>query len=121
VGERGPQGHAEEGRPPVTGAAEEPLAGRGAGAEVHRRTDDLVWRELDGEVVLLDLRSSLYLTLNRTGALLWDLLAEPVTPARLAAALVAEFGLSADVAAADTEAFLSHLRAQGLVEPADNG
>ena len=32
---------------------------------LHLLSEDLVWREIEGELVLLDLRSSLYLTGNR--------------------------------------------------------
>jgi hypothetical protein len=84
--------------------------------QICRRTDDLVWRELDDEVVLLDLRSSLYLTLNRTGRLMWERLAEPTTAARLTAVVAESYSLPPAEAAADVVAFLESLVARQLVE-----
>ncbi len=39
------------------------------------RTDDLEWREIDSDIVVLDGRDATYLTLNGSGALLWRMLA----------------------------------------------
>ena len=36
---------------------------------------DLDWREVEGELVALDLRESRYLAVNRTGQVLWAALA----------------------------------------------
>ena len=40
------------------------------------RADALEWREVDGEIVALDLRRSVYLAINPSGALLWPALVE---------------------------------------------
>jgi hypothetical protein len=39
------------------------------------RTNDLEWREIDSDIVILDGRDATYLTLNGSGALLWRRLA----------------------------------------------
>ena len=43
------------------------------------RDADLDWREVDREVVALDLRESRYLAINRAGQVLWAALAEGAT------------------------------------------
>ena len=43
------------------------------------RTEGLVWQELDGELVLMDLERSVYLTTNATGSVLAKLLTEERT------------------------------------------
>jgi hypothetical protein len=81
-----------------------------------RRRPDIIWREVDGRVVGLDLRSSRYFSLNRTGARLWALLGEDTDSDALVEALVSTSAVDRAVAAADVEAFLRSMRENGLVE-----
>lgn len=74
------------------------------------RTEDVTWQEIDGELVILDLARSTYLTTNQTGAFLAKLLVEETTEDALADALVAEFGIERSEAVADVDAFLGELR-----------
>lgn len=78
----------------------------------------LEWREVDGEVVALDLRSRTYLAVNRTGAALWSALVAGADREELAGRLVEAFDVSGEQAAADVEAFLDELSGQDLLEPA---
>lgn len=79
------------------------------------RTDGIAWQELDGELVVLDLHSSRYLSANRSGSLLAGLLREDRSLDELADALVAEFGIDAGTARADAAAYVADLRAHGLL------
>lgn len=80
-----------------------------------RRTD-LEWREVEGQVVLVDLAGGTYVAVNRSGAALWPLLAEGTTREALVARLRERYGLAADVAERDLDAFLVVLRGHGLLE-----
>lgn len=73
------------------------------------------WREVDGEIIALQLTSSEYLSTNGTGALLWKSLASGTSRERLIELIVKEFGIEPGRAAADTDAFLDALAAQGLL------
>jgi hypothetical protein len=66
--------------------------------------------------VLLDLRGTRYLTLNRTGGLLWEELAQPRTVGRLVQMLVATEQVSESDARPAVEAFLAALAERGLLE-----
>jgi hypothetical protein len=79
------------------------------------REDALVWREIDGEVVAVDVDASTYLGANPSGTLLWRLLADGASRDELVDALVEGFGIDADRARADTEAFLASLSARSLL------
>ncbi len=79
------------------------------------RPEALQWREIEGEIVAVDLETSSYLGANPAGAVLWRALAVGSTKEELAALLVAEFGISSEQAATDTEAFLEQLREGGLL------
>ncbi|UQX87876.1 PqqD family protein [Jatrophihabitans telluris] len=70
----------------------------------------------DGSVVILDLRSSRYLSLNDSAAALWQALVGGATEPELARSLQASFGVEAAVAEADVAEFLAALRARDLLQ-----
>ena len=76
----------------------------------------LEWREVEGDVVALDLRSKTYLAVNRTGAALWPALISGADREELLARLLRTFSVSRDQAAADLDAFLAELTEQDLLE-----
>lgn len=84
--------------------------------QIRLRTNELKWREIEREVVAVDVRTSTYLSANASGAVLWFRLAKGATHNDLAAALVASFGIDLEQARADVDAFLGELAAQGLLE-----
>jgi hypothetical protein len=79
------------------------------------RTDDLEWREIDTDIVILDGRDATYLTLNGSGALLWRRLADSATRDQLVDVLLATYEVDHATAAADTDEFLAALSEQGLL------
>lgn len=81
-----------------------------------RRPDNVIWREVDGQVVGLDLRSSRYFSLNTTGAALWRMLEDERDVDQLVEALVAGHGIDRGRAQADVRAFLDSMQEHGLVE-----
>ena len=82
---------------------------------VRLRSAALEWREVEGEVIALDLGSSTYLAINRAGAFLWPALIDGATPAQLAQQLAGEFGLEGEQARRDADAFLDSLRELDLL------
>lgn len=84
-----------------------------------RLRPDVAWQVVDGEVVALDLAAAAYLMANGSGSLLWPLVAEGATPARLVEELTGRFAVDAEQARSDVEAFVDQLRTLGLLgEPA---
>jgi hypothetical protein len=80
------------------------------------RGDLLEWREVEGEIVALDLRTSRYLAVNRSGARLWSILAVGASKQQLVAHLVDVYGIPPDRAEAETTEFLDALAAEQLIE-----
>jgi hypothetical protein len=78
----------------------------------------LEWRQVEGEIVALDLRTKTYLAVNRTGAALWPALVSGADREELLTRLEKGFSLSRDQASADLDAFLADLAGQDLLEPA---
>jgi Coenzyme PQQ synthesis protein D (PqqD) len=83
--------------------------------ELTLRADDLHWREVDDEIVALEARGATYLAANRSGTLLWRMLARGATSNELAAALVDAYGIDPAAAAADADRFVEQVREAGLL------
>jgi hypothetical protein len=79
------------------------------------RTDDLHWREIDDEIVVLEARGSTYLSVNNSGVLLWRMLARGATRDEVISALVEAYGIDTPSAAADADRFVDQMRAAGLL------
>jgi len=80
------------------------------------RPDALEWRLVDGEIVALDLERSEYLLVNRTGAVLWQLLVDGASPAEMADRLIDRYQLDQTVVRADIKAFIAGLASRQLLE-----
>jgi hypothetical protein len=83
------------------------------------KADTVRWRELDREVIAVDLGSSTYLSTNESGLVLWRRLTEGATRAELAADLQERFSIGTQRAEADVDAFLSALAERDLLEDVD--
>jgi hypothetical protein len=80
------------------------------------RVDEVVWREVGEDLVVLELATSTYLTLNGSAKLLWTGLADGATTPELAASLTTAYGITTEQADADTAAFLSSLVERRLLQ-----
>jgi Coenzyme PQQ synthesis protein D (PqqD) len=81
------------------------------------RSDQLSWRAVADEVVILDFETAAYWTLNDTGAALWERLASgPATVEQLVDQLIGEFDVTREVARLDLEAFLTTCLERNMIE-----
>lgn len=86
-----------------------------SGAPIRIEATAVETREVDGEIVIYDLRARTYLGGNAAATALWPLLAEGTSLPDLAAALEREFEIGPERAAADAGAFVESLRRRGLL------
>lgn len=93
-----------------------------SGKEVLRieieRSDQLLSQEIDGEMVLLDLRTGMYLGLNRVGTFIWKLVSSrggPVGADEIADAVAGGFEVEAGAARRDLDEFITELSSNRLV------
>jgi hypothetical protein len=77
--------------------------------------DDVLAAHLEGEAVLLDLRTKHYFRLNATAARIWKGLEQSLEPPQIVDVLCDEFAVDAATARAEVERALEDLRARGLV------
>src|SRR2546421_6638596 len=79
--------------------------------------DHLLSQEIDGEMVLLDLRSGMYLGLNGVGTFVWKLISSrgsPVGVGEIAEAVAAEFDVATATARRDLDQLLEELSSNRL-------
>jgi hypothetical protein len=79
-----------------------------------RRRSGVESEVIGGEAVIINLATGVYYSMDRTGAYVWEALANGATPAEVVAAL----GPSALTAAADVARVVDEAVREGLIEPA---
>ncbi|MBE9005961.1 lasso peptide biosynthesis PqqD family chaperone [Fortiea sp. LEGE XX443] len=72
--------------------------------------------ELQGEVVILDIKTGAYYGLNEVGASIWNYIQSPKTVEEIQEAILAEYEIEAEVCKRDISALLKDLAAKGLIE-----
>jgi PqqD family protein of HPr-rel-A system len=83
--------------------------------EIYRRSDELPFRALGAETVVVNTRSREVHVLNGTGAHIWNLLIEGRSLPELMEALETEFALDPAAARPEVASFVADLVDKGLV------
>lgn len=79
--------------------------------------DHVLFRELDGEAVLLDLEGEMYFGLDEVGTRVWHGLSDSGTAEAALEAVLQEFDVSREVLERDVATLLEELVSRGLIEP----
>jgi hypothetical protein len=81
-----------------------------------RKRPQIVDRVIEGEVVLLDLKSGVYYSLNEAGAELWKLIGgEGADESGLAEAIISIYDVTPEEAERDIAELIKDLSAEGLI------
>ncbi len=78
---------------------------------------DVVYRDLDGEAVILDLGSGTYFGLNHVGTRVWQLIGDGRDEALIVDVIASEYDADRATIAADVSRLLNDLRARRLIVP----
>jgi len=85
------------------------------------RGDRVVANNLnDDETVMLDVDQGSYFGVTGVSRAIWDMLAEPTTPAIIVASLLTEYDVDEETCRAEVQNFLVELVGQGLVDIGDH-
>jgi coenzyme PQQ synthesis protein D (PqqD) len=82
-----------------------------------RLSPDVVFRNLDGEAVLLDLGSGTYFGLNEVGTRIWQMIEAGDDEPAIVSTLAAEYAAERAAIAADVKRLLGELRSRRLIVP----
>lgn len=76
----------------------------------------VVWGEMDGEALLLDLVSGSYFSLDELGKLIWEKLGDGQTEDEIVQSITESYEVDEATSRADVKEFLEKLQAAGLLE-----
>jgi len=79
-------------------------------------SEDVVWRNLQGESVLLDLKSGVYFGLDAVGTRIWTLLQDHSDLQAVLQELLREYEVSEETCARDLMDLVSAMAEKGLVQ-----
>lgn len=79
------------------------------------RNEEIVFNEMDGEIVMMSVERGEYFGLNSIGGRIWGMLERPCTAAEIIDRLRPDFDVESDRLAEDVLAFLNHMVSQGIV------
>ena len=80
-----------------------------------RLKPEVMWREVEGEIIVLDSSDWTYLGVNDSGAALWPLVVDGTTHALLVERLRSLYDIPTDMAERDVRAFVGALSDLGLL------
>jgi hypothetical protein len=76
---------------------------------------DVVFRDLSGEAVLLNLATGSYYGLNEVGTRMWTLLAEHGSPDKVVQTLLEEYDVAESALRSDLDALIRDLESKGVI------
>ena len=85
-------------------------------SQIPQPNNDIIWKILDGEAVLVSPKHGKVRVLNSVGTAIWKLLDGKHSINDIEACLVNNYGISPEQASNDVQAFLTDLMAKELIE-----
>jgi hypothetical protein len=80
-----------------------------------QRKRDMLFNEIDGEVVMLSIENSEYYGMDKIGSRIWELLEQPLSLNELLGKLMEEYEVSDQKCKDDTLAFINKLKDKKLI------
>lgn len=82
---------------------------------VLQRKSDVLFNQIDGEVVMLSIENSEYYGMDKVGSRIWELLEQPLSLKELVGKLLNEYEVPIEQCTSDTLAFINKLRDKKLI------
>jgi DNA-directed RNA polymerase delta subunit len=84
--------------------------------QVISRNQEILFSNLDEEIVMLSMKKGEYYGLNSIASRIWELAETPLTFEKLITMLMKEYEVSREQCAANVSVFLERMKARGLIE-----
>ena len=85
-----------------------------------QRRNDLLFNEIDGEVVMLSVENGEYYGMDKTGSYIWKLLKDPMKFSELINTLICKFDVSNEQCTSDLLSFLNIMSEKNLIVYKEN-
>ncbi len=86
-------------------------------ASIYKAPDNYSWRDVNNELVVLNLQSGEYFTFNDVGRLIWLSVNDGKNVEDITKLVTEQYAATRDKAEADVKAFISNLLSEGLLIP----
>ena len=83
---------------------------------LQRREEHLISSEVGDELVIMNLHSGNYISINRMGTIIWKLIEDPICVEQLIDCLVRKFDVSRERCVTDTLECLNAIHEQKMIE-----
>lgn len=80
-----------------------------------KKSDDFIANEVDGEIVMMNIETGTYISLNHTGKSIWNILETPCSIDSIISQLVDIYGITKEQCEADVFPFLEQLFEQKIL------
>src|SRR5512139_720243 len=88
-----------------------------ASASTYKAPDNYSWRDVNNELVVLNLQSGEYFTFNNVGRLIWLSVNDGKTVDEVTRSVMEQYATTEEKAVADVKAFIGNLLSEGLLIP----
>ena len=82
---------------------------------VQRKEDHLIISKLGNDLAMMDIQSGAYITFNKTGRIIWELIENPVRIKDIIQNLIDRFGIDEGACTSETINFLSQIEKQDML------
>ncbi|MBA4853985.1 lasso peptide biosynthesis PqqD family chaperone [Emticicia sp. BO119] len=83
---------------------------------IQRKDENIVVTNLGNEMVMMNLESGNYITLNNLGSIIWEKIKEPIKVSDLINYLLSKYKVTESQCKEETFIFLEKLKAEGLID-----
>jgi hypothetical protein len=80
-----------------------------------QRRNDLLFNEIDGEVVMLSIENGEYYGMDQVGTQIWEIIENPISFKDLINKLCEHYNVTEELCVKDTQAFISQLFEKNLL------
>jgi len=81
----------------------------------YSRSENFVFNEVDGELVMMNIEDGSYASLNETGKYIWNILEEPKSIEEILPSILDEYDIDPSTAKTEIESFLLKLVEQNIL------
>lgn len=79
-------------------------------------SEHVVWRDRDGEIIIMNLASGVYFSVDGVGTRIWIMLSKGVATDEIIRELILEFDVEESQLRTDLDSMVRDLASQGLIE-----
>ena len=80
------------------------------------RSDNFLFNEIDGEVVMMNIETGIYASLNKTAKSIWDLLESPITFGEITESISKKYNIPIEKCLEDIIPFLFHMEEHQIIK-----